>query len=46
MDNIKLFKILVVDSRGNLVEKKEKRLVTKKVPVIRGSRKKSSSEKS
>jgi hypothetical protein len=37
MDNSKVTKVLVVDSHGNLVEKKE---TTKKVPVITGTRKK------
>jgi hypothetical protein len=41
---MKALKVLVVDSHGNLVEKQEYQ--PKKVPVIRGTRKKSSSEKS
>ncbi len=44
MDNSKVTKVLVVDSHGQLVEKKA--VVPKKVPVITGTRKKSSSEKS
>jgi hypothetical protein len=37
---------MVIDSKGNLVEKPREKVYKKKVPVIKGTRKKSSRKKS
>jgi hypothetical protein len=46
MKDCKEYKTMVIDSKGNLVERPKEKVRKKKVPVIKGTRKKSSREKS